>query len=39
MRESIAALLRNFVGLEPLKRLFWTELNYDRTNKLLSTRD
>lgn len=39
MRESVAALLQNFVGLEPLKRLFWTELNYDRINTSLPFRD
>lgn len=39
MRESLAALLQNFVGLDPLKRLFWTELNYDRVNTSLPFRD
>jgi len=39
MREPVAALLQNFVGLDPLKRLFWTELNYDRVNTSLPFRD
>ena len=39
MRESVAALLQNFIGLDPLKRLFWTELNYDRVNTSLPFRD
>jgi hypothetical protein len=39
MRESIHTLLRNFRGTEPLKRLFWSELNYERANQPLSTRD
>jgi hypothetical protein len=39
MRESIHDLLRNFRGLEPLKRLFWQELNYDRVNQPVPTRD
>jgi hypothetical protein len=38
-RQSILNLLQNFTGLEPLKRLFWSELNYDRANQPLSTRD
>jgi hypothetical protein len=38
MRESIHDLLRNFRGLESLKRLFWQELNYDRVNQAVSTR-
>ncbi|MDQ2997397.1 MAG: class I SAM-dependent DNA methyltransferase, partial [Chloroflexota bacterium] len=39
MRESIHDLLRNFRGLEPLKRLFWQELNYDRVNQAVPTRE
>ncbi|MBM3142800.1 MAG: hypothetical protein FJ005_07125 [Chloroflexi bacterium] len=31
-------LLKNLRGLEPLKQLFWSELNYDRVNQPLSRR-
>ena len=31
-QETIFNLLKNFQGLDPLKELFWTELNYDRKN-------
>lgn len=31
-------LLKQFSGLEPLKELFWSELNYDQVNKPLSRR-
>ena len=31
-QENILNLLKNLRGLEPLKELFWTELNYDRQN-------
>ena len=37
MRESVSGLLKGLNGLEPLKRLFWSELNYDRANQLIST--
>ena len=30
--ETILPLLQNFHGTEPLKQLFWVELNYDRDN-------
>lgn len=39
MRETIARLLEQFRGLEPLKRLFWQELNYDRVNTPIPIRD
>lgn len=39
IRESIQALLASFRGLDPLKRLFWQELNYDRVNEPISSRD
>lgn len=39
MRESVYTLLHDFHGPDPLKRLFWSELNYDRANQPLSTRD
>jgi len=35
-RESVLGLLSGFRGAEPLKKLFWTELNYDRINTPLS---
>ena len=31
-------LLKDLSGLEPLKKLFWSELNYDRVNQPLSRR-
>lgn len=31
-QENILNILKNLRGLEPLKELFWTELNYDRQN-------
>ena len=30
--ETILPILQNFHGTEPLKQLFWVELNYDRVN-------
>ena len=30
--QTILSLLENFDGIEPLKQLFWVELNYDRVN-------
>src|SRR5437764_960265 len=36
--QTIQTLLRDLRGQEPLKRLFWTELNYDRANQPLSRR-
>ena len=32
-------LLQNFCGIEPLKELFWGELNYDRQNDPISPND
>ena len=32
-QENILNLLKNFQGLDPLRELFWTELNYDRQNE------
>ena len=37
-QETIFNLLKNFQGLDPLKELFWTELNYDRKNDGISPR-
>ena len=31
-QQSVLDLLRDFKGLEPLKQLFWSELNYERIN-------
>lgn len=39
MLDSIAALLRNLGSLDQLKRLVWQELNYDRVDRPLPTRD
>ena len=35
-QENILNILQNFRGIEPLKELFWTELNYDRKNEGIS---
>lgn len=37
-QQSVLNLLRQFKGTEPVKQLFWSELNYDRVNKPLSRR-
>jgi hypothetical protein len=37
-QQSVLNLLQNFQGTEPLKQLFWSELNYDRVSKSLSRR-
>ena len=39
MRDSIFSLLTSLRGLDPLKRLFWSELNYDRVNQTLPNRE
>ena len=31
-QENILSILQDFNGIEPLRELFWTELNYDRYN-------
>jgi hypothetical protein len=36
--QSVLELLKDLRGLEPLKKLFWSELNYDRINQPLSRR-
>ena len=38
-QQTVLELLRQFRGLEPLKQLFWSELNYQRVNQPLSRRD
>ena len=37
-QQSVFDLLHQFKGTEPLKKLFWGELNYDRVNSPLSRR-
>jgi len=37
-QQAVHDLLHGLKGLEPLKKLFWTELNYDRVNEPLSRR-
>jgi hypothetical protein len=37
-QQRVLDLLKQLNGLEPLKELFWTELNYDRLNEPLSRR-
>jgi type I restriction-modification system DNA methylase subunit len=36
LQQAVLDILRNLRGLEPLKQLFWSELNYDRVNQPLS---
>ena len=38
-QENILDILQNFHGIEPLKALFWSELNYDRQNDEIPRRD
>ena len=35
-KQTIFDILNDFKGIEPLKKLFWSELNYDRVNEPLS---
>jgi hypothetical protein len=37
-QQAVLNLLQNLKGLETLKKLFWTELNYDRVNQALYRR-
>ena len=37
-QQSVLKLLQQFQGTEPLKQLFWSELNYERVNTQLSRR-
>jgi len=37
-QAAVCEILENLSGLEPLKKLFWSELNYDRANQELSRR-
>ncbi len=38
VRKRVKDLLDDFGGLDPLKRLFWSELGYERKGSPLSTR-
>ena len=38
-QTDILNILENFHGIEPLRKLFWTELNYDRENTQLPYQD
>ncbi len=38
-QTDILNILENFHGIEPLRKLFWTELNYDRENLPLPYQD
>jgi len=35
-QQSVLDLLENLNGLDPLKELFWNQLNYDRVNQSIS---
>src|SRR5947208_1749959 len=37
-QQSVLNLLENLNGLDPLKELFWNQLNYDRVNQSVSRR-
>ena len=37
--QRIQEILQDFHGIEPLKELFWGELNYDRQNDPISPSD
>jgi hypothetical protein len=36
VQKTVLDILKSLRGLEPLKRLFWSELNYERVNQPLS---
>ena len=38
-QPDILTILENFRGLDPLRKLFWTELNYNRENLPLPYQD
>ena len=38
VHQSIWELLKNLRGLDPLKQVFWSELNYQHVNQSLSRR-
>jgi len=35
-QQAVLSILHDLAGIEPLKQLFWSELNYDRVNRTLS---
>src|SRR5207245_11228453 len=37
-QQNVLELLKGLRGIEPLKQLFWSELNYQRVNQPLSRR-
>jgi hypothetical protein len=37
-QQAVLELLENLKGLEPLKELFWNELNYERISESISRR-
>ncbi len=37
-QQTVLALLKDLRGLDSLKALFWSELNYERVNEPLSRR-
>src|SRR5881628_568972 len=37
-QQNVLALLKGLRGIEPLKQLFWSELNYQRINQPLPRR-
>jgi len=39
LQSAVFSTLKSLQGLEPLKRLFWQHLNYDRVNQPLPRRD
>jgi hypothetical protein len=38
LQESVQKSLQNLKNLDTLKKLFWSQLNYERVNKALSRR-
>ena len=38
LQRKVLRLLEDFRGLDPLRRMFWSELNYDRENAPISRR-
>jgi hypothetical protein len=38
LQAQVLGLLQNFSGMEPLKELFWSRLNYNRANKPITRR-
>ena len=38
-QQTVLELLKDLRGLDPLKELFWSELNYERVNQPLSRRE